>query len=62
MKDWFVDTVLKNWIPTVIGILAGGAYAAAEAYQSGEVSKEGLIIAAGVGVAGAVIRAGKKKK
>lgn len=62
MKDWFVETVLRNWVPTVVGILAGGAYAAAEAWQSGTVSKEGLIIAAGMGVAGAVVRTKKAEK
>lgn len=62
MKDWFVETVLKNWIPTVVGVLSGGVYAAAEAYQTGTVSKEGLIIAASMGVAGAVVRTKKAKK
>ena len=62
MKDWFVETVLRNWVPTLVGILAGGAYAAAEAAQSGTVSKEGLLIAAGMGVAGAVIKTHKAKK
>ncbi len=60
MQKWFLETVLKGWVPTVVGLVSAGAMAAGEVYVTGNVSKEGMMLAAAVAVIGAVKKSKKK--
>ena len=62
MKKWFIETVIKSWMPTVAGLVLAGGIAAAETCATGTISKEGMIAAALFAIAGAAKKSKVTKK